>query len=429
MALDLPGGGLEHVQVVERGLAVDDAGEYAVHPAGALAAGRALAARLGIVEARDALAGAHHAGGVVHHDHRAGTQSRPRLLQAVVVHGEAHHRLARQYRHRRAARDHALDRATRAHAAGHLQQFGERRAEPDFVIAWPGDVAGDREDLGPTVVGLAQVEEPLGAVAHDRRHGGEGLGVVDRGRLAVEAEVGRERRLVARLTLLALQRLHQRGFLAADVGAGAEHVVQVDVDAAAEDVLAQPAVGVGLGGGFLEVLERLVVELAAQVVVADRAACRVAGDRHALDHRMRVVAQDVAVLGGARLGLVGIAEDVFLHAGVLGHEAPLQPGREARAAAAAQSGLLDHLDHVGGRDLVFEDLAQRAVAAGLEVVLVRPGLVEMQRGVDGLVVLRRGADGAVAFGCVGCVVCHVRVRPHFSPSSSASTFSASSFSW
>src|SRR3546814_12445430 len=60
------------------------------------------------------------------------------------------------------------------------------------------------------------------------------------------------------------------------------------------------------------------------------------GDRHALDHRMRVVAQDVAILGGPGLGLVGVAEDVLLHAAVLGHEAPLQAGREACAAAAAQ---------------------------------------------------------------------------------------------
>src|SRR3546814_3503204 len=70
----------------------------------------------------------------------------------------------------------------------------------------------------------------------DLRHRGVGLGVVDRGRLAEQAEVGRERRLVARLALLAFQRLHQRGFLAADVGARAKRVGDVDVDAAAEDV-------------------------------------------------------------------------------------------------------------------------------------------------------------------------------------------------
>src|SRR5690606_27712736 len=175
-----------------------------------------------------------------------------------------------------------------------------------------------------------------------------------------------------------------------------------------------------LAGGFLEVLERFVVELAAQVVVTHGRAGGIAGDRHALDHRMRVVAQDVAVLAGARLGLVGVAEDVLLHL-ALGHEAPLQPGREARAAAAAQARLLDHLDHVGGRDLLGEDPAQRLVAAGLEVVLVGPRLVEMQRGVDGLVLLRRGADGTVTFRIVRMT------RHYFSPYSWSSTLSAVSF--
>src|SRR3546814_1883910 len=75
-------------------------------------------------------------------------------------------------------------------------------------------------------------------------------------------------------------------------------------------------------------LFRSVVELAAQVVVGHGAAGGIAGDRHALDHRVRVVTQDVAILGGPRLGLVGVAEDVLLHAAVLGHEAPLQAGRE-----------------------------------------------------------------------------------------------------
>ena len=295
------------------------------------------------------------------------------------------------------------------------------------MVARAGDVAGDREDLAAAVVGLAQVHEPLGAVAHDRRHRGVGLGVVDRGRLAVQAEIGRERRLVARLALLAFQRLHQRGFFAADVGAGAQRVVQVDVHARAEDVLAQPAVGVGLGGGLLQVLEGLVVELAAQVVVAHGRTGGIAGDGHALDHRVRVVAQDVTVLGGARLGFVGVAEDVLLHF-ALGHEAPLQAGGEAGAATAAQPGGLDHLDHVGRRDLFGQDLPQRLVAAGLEVVLVGPRLVEVQGRVDRLVLLRGRADRAVAGGNLGGVVRHLR-WPHFSPSSSSSTLAASSFSW
>src|SRR5690554_1987411 len=400
MALDLPGARAQHLDVGQRRPALDHSAHHAVHPARALAARRALATGFLPVEARNALAGTHHAGAVVHHDHRARTQARARLLQGVVVHGQFHHRGARQHRHGRTTRDHALEGAPRAQAAGNLQQFGERRAEADLVVAGALHVAGHREDLAAAVVRLAEVEEPLGAVADDGRHRGVGLGVVDRGRLAEQAEVRRERRLVARLSLLALERLHQGGLLAADVGARAQRVVHVDVDAAAEDVLAQPAVRIGFRQCLFEMFEGLVVELATQVVVGDRRTGGIAGDRHALDHRVRVVAQDVAILRGARLRFVGVAQDVLLHV-ALGHEAPLQAGREARAATAAQARLLDHLDDVGRRDLLGQDPAQRLVATGLEVVIVRPRLVEVQRRVDGLVLLRRGADGAVAFGDVG----------------------------
>src|SRR3546814_10286298 len=58
VAFDLPGRGAQHLQVVDLRVAVDDAGQHAVHPAGALAARRALAAAFLEVEARDALAGA-----------------------------------------------------------------------------------------------------------------------------------------------------------------------------------------------------------------------------------------------------------------------------------------------------------------------------------------------------------------------------------
>ena len=71
------------------------------------------------------------------------------------------------------------------------------------------------------------------------------LDVVDRGRAAIEAGAGRERRLQARLALLAFQAFQQRGLFAADVGAGA--VVDVDVEVPAVDVVLADQLGlVGL---------------------------------------------------------------------------------------------------------------------------------------------------------------------------------------
>jgi len=70
--------------------------------------------------------------------------------------------------------------------------------------------------------------------------------------------------------------------------------------ATAQDVPAE----IAGGARFLERLLESVVnipDLAVDIVVAGRASGRVGGDRHALDHDVRVVAQDVAVLERARL--------------------------------------------------------------------------------------------------------------------------------
>ena len=90
-------------------------------------------------------------------------------------------------------------------------------------------------------------------------------------------------------------------------------------------------------------------ELAANVVVADGRAHGVAADRHALDERVRVVAQDVAIVAGAGLALVRVAHQVLLHRRVARHEAPLHAGGEARAAAAAQAGSLHGIDDLLAR--------------------------------------------------------------------------------
>ena len=104
-----------------------------------------------------------------------------------------------------------------------LQQLLERDAHRQLEVAGLLDVAGDRRrspcrrsSAGPSA------GEPGRPLAQDRRHGGEALGVVDRRRRAVQAEVRRKRRLEARLARLALERVEQRRLFAADVGARAD---------------------------------------------------------------------------------------------------------------------------------------------------------------------------------------------------------------
>ena len=70
-------------------LAVVDAVDHAVQPAGAFAARRALAAALVHVEVREAQQRLDHAARVVHHDHRARAEHRAGLGDRVVVHRQS----------------------------------------------------------------------------------------------------------------------------------------------------------------------------------------------------------------------------------------------------------------------------------------------------------------------------------------------------
>ena len=63
---------------------------------------------------------------------------------------------------------------------------------------------------------------------------------------------------------------------------------------------------------------------------------RVGADDDALDQRVRAGHHQRDVLAGARLRLVGVDDEVLRVRVVLGDEAPLHAGREARAAAAAE---------------------------------------------------------------------------------------------
>src|SRR5690606_11370409 len=296
----------------------------------------------------------------------------------VVIHDRIHHLIAGHDWHGLAAGNDGLELATTADAARHLEQLRERRTERDLEVTRALDVAGHGEDLRAARLRRTHLREPLAAIAHDRRNGCEALGIVDRRRLAVEPEVRRERRLEARHALLALEGLEQRGLFAADVGAGAEEGIEVKIDGRAEQSLAEIARVVRFLERLLEAVERLVLELAADVVVTDRRADRVAADRHTLDNRVRVVAQDVAVLAGAGFGFVRIADDVLLAGRAARHEAPFEARREARAATTAKAGRLDDLDHLLGRLTLAHDALPRLVAAEFTVVLERPRLIELQ---------------------------------------------------
>jgi hypothetical protein len=124
--------------------------------------------------------------------------------------------------------------------------------------------------------------------------------------------------------------------------------VQLEVPLRAEDLLAEVAGGARFLERFLEALVDL-EDLAVDVVVGDVDAHRVRRDRHPFDDDVRVEHQQVAVLAGAGLAFVGIADEVLGARELARHEAPLEAGRKACAAAAAQARRLDLGDHLLGR--------------------------------------------------------------------------------
>ena len=310
VALDLFCHFQQHVDLALVGAALGHAGQHPPHPPRALAARRALAAALMLVEIGNARDRADQVGRLVHHDHGGGAEAGAQLAEAVEIHRRIDDLLGRHHAHRRAAGDDGLEIVPAAAdaAAMLLDQLAERNAHRLFDVAGPLDMAGDAKQLGADIVGPADAGEPGRAAPQDVRRHRDRLDIVDGGRTAVEADIGREWRLQARLALLAFEAFQQRGLFAADIGAGA--VRDIDVERPAVDVVLADQLGlIGLVDRGLQMLA-LPDELAAHIDVAGMRVHREARDQAALDQKMRVVPHDLAVLAGAGLGLVGIDHEI-----------------------------------------------------------------------------------------------------------------------
>ena len=149
---------------------------------------------------------------------------------------------------RRAAEQDRPDR--RGRPARRRPARSARAASPRTSTSYDArsrDVAGQAEELRSGRALGADRGERLAALEQDERDVGQRLDVVDDGRLAEQPDLDRERRLVARLAALALDRLEERRLLAADVGAGAAPELDVEGEARAQDVGAEQAGRAGRG--------------------------------------------------------------------------------------------------------------------------------------------------------------------------------------
>ena len=387
---DLPRHLLQHVDLVDFRAALHHPPHHPVHPAHALAAGGALAAALVLVELRQAGDRLDDVGGLVHHDHARRAQARLVLAQRVEIHQHVvADMLGQQRRGGAAGNDAEQVVPAAAHAAGiALDQLPHRDAHLGFHVAGLVHMALDAEDLGARVLRPAEAGEPGATAAQDGRNHRDGLDVVHRGGAAIEADRRRERRLQPGHALLALEGFDERRLFAADIRTGTAMQVEVEVPARPGRVRAEQPGLIGLVDRRLQD-DSLVVVLAADVDVGGMSAHREARDQAALDQRLRIVADDVAVLAGAGLGLVAVYDEIGgapVRRG-LGHEAPLHAGREAGAATAAQARLLHLLD-----DPVpaLGDDARRAVPVAAPPRLRQlPGMQPVEVGEDAVLVAQR----------------------------------------
>ena len=339
---------VQDLQVLRAVLVGDDPVDHLHTARRADAAGRALAAALDGAEFHGEAGLPREIHRVVEHHDAAVADQTPFRRERFVIERRVEQRI-REVRSQRSADLHRAERASRkCPAAEIVDRFAQRDSERFFHQAAVLDVARELDGQRAARLAHAEILVILGALVENDRHRGQRDDVVDHGRLAEQALDGRQRRLGTDLAALAFQAFEQRSFLAANVGARAQANIQIELFAAARDVLAQVALFVGDGDGALHRLERVRI-FRAQIDVAAGGAHRESRDGHALDEHERIAFHDHAVGVGAAVAFVRVADDVFLVGSGLQNRLPLDAGGETRAAAPAQSGVGDFVDERFGR--------------------------------------------------------------------------------
>src|ERR1019366_9165680 len=220
-----------------------------------------------------------------------------------------------------------------------VDEFANRRlTDFDFVVAWAFYMAAQADDARAGVVRRAELGKFHAAHRDDVLHVAKRLDVVDDGRAHPQAEHRRKiRRFDARIRPLAFERFDEAGFLAANVSARAAMDVNFQIVTGAENVLAEEIILAGFLDGAIQNF-RAFGHFAADVNIGELHIVREAGDDHAFDQLMRILVHDLTILERARLGFVGVANEINRLAALAINEAPLEAAGKTSAATAAQAG-------------------------------------------------------------------------------------------
>ncbi len=225
--------------------------------------------------------------------------------------------------------------------------------------------ADERKDFRAGTLGAARFREPGRAFRDDGLNVVPGFNVIDVGRLSVETFLGGERRTWTRASGVPFQRSNQRSLFSANKRSGTLHNFDIELEAAAKNVFAKHAVLAGLFDGSIQVVNSQRV-FRANIDDSFSRAHHVSADDHALEQRVRIALDFVAIHVRAGIAFIGIADDVFLVGLGFGEKFPFIASQVASTAAAAQLCGFDLLDDVF-RPTIDQHFIKGLVAANSNV--------------------------------------------------------------
>ena len=355
------------LQVLHGAFALGDAGEDFQEALVADAAGGAFPAGFLHDELQVEFGDRHHAVVLVHDNHAAGTHHGAGCQQVVKVNGGVEV-LFGQAAAGRSAGLHGFEfLAVLDAAADFVDDLAEGGAHGHFNQADVVDFAGKGEHFRALGLLRADGSEPIRPFDEDGRHVGKGLDVIDVGRFAQVAGLGREGGLGGRLAALPFHGVDEGGLLAADERSCPVADFNVEIEAGAQDVVSQQPVFFRLFDGNAETLDGKGVfrpDVNQPPVCPDA----VSANRHGFDDRVGVAFHDGTVHEGARVSFVRVADYVFLVILVAAGELPFQPRGETAAAPASEPGAFDFVDDFL-RGHFREAFAQGGVAVASDVFL------------------------------------------------------------
>src|SRR5271166_5801833 len=180
-------------------------------------------------------------------------------------------------------------------------------------------MAAQTEQAGSAILGRPQLGKPLRSAEEDMGHAGQRLRIINNRRSAPQPDDRRERRPDSRNTALPLERFHQRRLLPYFISACTTMPINLEVVAAAENVLAQKSASIGVFDRLLHDLRKITV-LPANVDVSGMCARGNSRDHDSFNDRVRIMLENQAVFTSAGLALIAIAQNVFRLRRLLGHE-------------------------------------------------------------------------------------------------------------